>query len=84
MRYATFSFSGKANLDEGAMWPIAFALTQMLTAVKARIGAGGESRELEGARPCEILWHNDQVSTVLSWYSAKTPVIKALSRLSQC
>src|SRR5437667_5009267 len=26
-RYATFGFSDKANLDEGAMWPTAFALT---------------------------------------------------------
>jgi uncharacterized protein YdhG (YjbR/CyaY superfamily) len=37
-RYATFSFSDQANLDEGAMWPVAFALTE-LTADEARIGA---------------------------------------------
>ena len=28
-RYATFGFSDKANLDEGAMWPTAFALTEL-------------------------------------------------------
>ena len=38
-RYATFGFSDKANLDEGAMWPIAFALTQLTPADEARIGA---------------------------------------------
>ena len=39
-RYATFGFSDQANLDEGAMWPTAFALTEELTAAdEARIGA---------------------------------------------
>jgi len=38
-RYATFGFSDKANLDEGAMWPIAFALTELSAADEARIGA---------------------------------------------
>ena len=38
-RYATFAFSDKANLDEGAMWPTAFALTELTPADKARIGA---------------------------------------------
>ncbi len=28
-RYATFGFSDKANLDEGAMWPTDFALTRL-------------------------------------------------------
>src|SRR3989442_4468488 len=28
-RYATFGFSDKANLDEGAMWPVAFALKEL-------------------------------------------------------
>jgi uncharacterized protein YdhG (YjbR/CyaY superfamily) len=36
-RYATFGFSDKANLDEGAMWPTAFALTQLTAAEEARI-----------------------------------------------
>jgi hypothetical protein len=26
-RHATLGFSGKANLDKGAMWPVEFALT---------------------------------------------------------
>jgi uncharacterized protein YdhG (YjbR/CyaY superfamily) len=38
-RYATFGFSDKANLDEGALWPTAFALTALTAAEEARIGA---------------------------------------------
>jgi len=38
-RYATLGFSDKANLDEGAMWPTAFALTELTEASEARIGA---------------------------------------------
>jgi uncharacterized protein YdhG (YjbR/CyaY superfamily) len=38
-RYATFGFSDKANLDEGAMWPTAFALTKLTAADEARIAA---------------------------------------------
>ena len=38
-RYATFGFSDKANLDEGAMWPTAFALTELSAADEARIAA---------------------------------------------
>ncbi|HYY77320.1 MAG TPA: DUF1801 domain-containing protein, partial [Gaiellaceae bacterium] len=38
-RYATFGFSDKANLDEGAMWPTSFALRELTTAEEARIGA---------------------------------------------
>ena len=38
-RYATFGFSDKANLDEGAMWPTSFALTELTSAEEARIGA---------------------------------------------
>jgi uncharacterized protein YdhG (YjbR/CyaY superfamily) len=38
-RYATFGFSDQANLDEGAMWPTAFALHALTAAEEARIGA---------------------------------------------
>ncbi|GIH97341.1 iron chaperone [Planobispora siamensis] len=38
-RYATFSFSDQAKLDEGAMWAISFALTEMTDEVEERIGA---------------------------------------------
>ena len=38
-RYATFGFMHQANLDEGAMWPTAFALKELTAAVEARIGA---------------------------------------------
>jgi len=36
-RYATFGFSDKANLDEGSMWPNAFALKSLTAAEEARI-----------------------------------------------
>ncbi len=38
-RYATFGFMHDANLDEGAMWPTAFALKELTAAEEARIGA---------------------------------------------
>ena len=38
-RYATFGFSDKANLDEGSMWPTAFALKEVTAAEEARIRA---------------------------------------------
>ena len=38
-RYATFGFSDKANLDEGAMWPTSFAVKELTDAEEARIGA---------------------------------------------
>ncbi|MGW7194413.1 iron chaperone, partial [Streptomyces sp. NPDC054838] len=36
-RYATLGFSDQAHLDEGAMWPTAYALTEFTAAVEARI-----------------------------------------------
>jgi uncharacterized protein YdhG (YjbR/CyaY superfamily) len=36
-RYATLGFSDKAALDEGTMWPNAYALTELTTADEARI-----------------------------------------------
>src|SRR5437879_9570225 len=38
-RYATCGFSDKANLDEGTVWPVTFALKELTTAEEARIGA---------------------------------------------
>jgi uncharacterized protein YdhG (YjbR/CyaY superfamily) len=38
-RYATFGFSDKANLDDGALWPTAFALKKLTTASEAKIRA---------------------------------------------
>ena len=38
-RYATLGFSDKASLDEGRMWPIAYALKELTTATEARIAA---------------------------------------------
>ena len=38
-RYATLGFTDAAHLDEGAMWPTAFALKELTAAEEARIGA---------------------------------------------
>jgi uncharacterized protein YdhG (YjbR/CyaY superfamily) len=38
-RYATFGFNDTAKLDDGAMWPVAFALRELTAADEARIGA---------------------------------------------
>jgi hypothetical protein len=38
-RYATLGFSDAANLDDGALWPTAFALKELTAAAEARIGA---------------------------------------------
>jgi uncharacterized protein YdhG (YjbR/CyaY superfamily) len=38
-RYATLGFNDAAHLDEGTMWPTAFALTKLTAADEARIGA---------------------------------------------
>ena len=37
-RYATFGFNDAAHLDEGDMWPTAFALTNLTAADEERIG----------------------------------------------
>lgn len=37
-RYATLGFSDKAKLDDGSMWPVAFALASLTPADEARIG----------------------------------------------
>ncbi|HTP00811.1 MAG TPA: DUF1801 domain-containing protein [Anaerolineales bacterium] len=38
-RYCTFGFNDGAHLDEGPMWPVAFALTELTAADEARIAA---------------------------------------------
>ncbi|HEU5442045.1 MAG TPA: DUF1801 domain-containing protein [Ktedonobacterales bacterium] len=38
-RYATFGFNDSAHLDDGAMWPTAFALTALATSDEERIAA---------------------------------------------
>jgi hypothetical protein len=38
-RYATLGFNDKANLDDGAMWPTAFALKELTAVEEARISA---------------------------------------------
>ena len=38
-RYATFGFSDAANLDAGAVWPVAFALQELTAAAEAQIAA---------------------------------------------
>lgn len=38
-RYATFGFTDQANLDDGAMWPTSFALTELSPAEEEKIAA---------------------------------------------
>jgi uncharacterized protein YdhG (YjbR/CyaY superfamily) len=38
-RYAMFGFNDVANLDKGAMWPVAFALTELTAADEAKLAA---------------------------------------------
>jgi uncharacterized protein YdhG (YjbR/CyaY superfamily) len=38
-RYATFGFSDKANLGEGAMWPVTYAITALTGAEETRLSA---------------------------------------------
>jgi uncharacterized protein YdhG (YjbR/CyaY superfamily) len=38
-RYAMFGFNDSAKLDEGSMWPVAFALKELTAADEARIGS---------------------------------------------
>ena len=38
-RYMTLGFNDEANLDEGRMWPVAFALTELTATEEARIAA---------------------------------------------
>jgi uncharacterized protein YdhG (YjbR/CyaY superfamily) len=38
-RYATLGFSDRANLDDGALWPVAFALKDLTATEEARITA---------------------------------------------
>jgi uncharacterized protein YdhG (YjbR/CyaY superfamily) len=38
-RYATLGFEEAASLDQGAMWPVAFALTELTAADEKKIGA---------------------------------------------
>jgi uncharacterized protein YdhG (YjbR/CyaY superfamily) len=44
-RYATLGVSDKSNLDEGRMWPTAFALQELAAAEEVRIGSLQESSE---------------------------------------
>jgi uncharacterized protein YdhG (YjbR/CyaY superfamily) len=38
-RYATLGFSDKANLDQGSLWPVVFALKKLTAAEEKRIVA---------------------------------------------
>ncbi len=39
VRYSTFGFQPDARVDEGEMWPVAFAVTKLTPSVEARIAA---------------------------------------------
>ncbi|MGH3138923.1 MAG: iron chaperone [Gaiellales bacterium] len=47
-RYATLGFSDKANLDDGSVWPVAFALKELTAAAEARIEALVKTAVAEG------------------------------------
>jgi uncharacterized protein YdhG (YjbR/CyaY superfamily) len=36
-RYSTLGFSDKARLDDGPVWPVAYAVTELTAAAEARI-----------------------------------------------
>ena len=38
-KYASLGFSDTANLDEGALWPVTFALKELTATEEARISA---------------------------------------------
>ena len=38
-RYATLGFNDKAHLDEGGLWPVAYAVKELTNAEETRIGA---------------------------------------------
>jgi len=38
-RYATFGFQHEVKLDQGGMWPVAFALKELTSAEEERIAA---------------------------------------------
>jgi uncharacterized protein YdhG (YjbR/CyaY superfamily) len=38
-RYATLGFSDRANLDDGSLWPVTFALKELTPEVEAKISA---------------------------------------------
>jgi hypothetical protein len=46
-RYAMLGFNDSANLDEGSMWPVAFALTKLTAADEARIASSSSRRWAE-------------------------------------
>jgi uncharacterized protein YdhG (YjbR/CyaY superfamily) len=39
VRYATFGFQPDANVDDGSMWPVAYALTELTAAAEEQIAA---------------------------------------------
>ena len=50
-RYATLGFSDTAKLDDGDMWPVAFALKKVTAAEEARIGTLVKKAVSSGRRP---------------------------------
>ena len=51
-RYATFGFNDTANLDEGAMWPTAFALKELTAIEEKKIAALVKKAASERAEEC--------------------------------
>ena len=61
-RYATFGFMHDANLDEGGLWPVAFALKTLTAADEAKIAALVKKAASRGSRwPWSGAFHKDPV-----------------------
>ena len=50
-RYATFGFNDNAKLDDGTMWPVAYALKKLTKADEARIAALIKKRSADSGPP---------------------------------
>ena len=66
VRYATFGFQPDAKVDDGSMWPVAYALTELTADVeaqdrRAREAGGGLTTAIRpGAPPGAVPWpHHD-------------------------
>ncbi len=63
-RYATFGFEEMANLDDGAMWPVAFALKRLTGADEA---TDPRAREEGGALTYRLASLGARTTTAVSW-----------------
>ena len=67
-RYATFGFEHEANLDEGAMWPVAFAVTKLTASDEAKIAEMPEPERSMAMRLHTIIKASAPALTPKTWY----------------